>query len=108
MAKRKKLKHTEETKKSISKSMEGNDNAEKWTEEVVIGILNEMIDMALEEDQEQIVISKAEGANGTRETYRVIKRCIHLKTELLINKRIWNKKWFSDMATKFKENRTVS
>lgn len=88
--------------------MEGNYNAEKWTEEVVIQTLEKMIQLAQEEQTENVVIKETNGAKSSSTTYRIIRKCIHLKTELLIKLGIWNKDWFNQMAKKFNDSETVS
>lgn len=81
----------EQTKDKISKSMEGNKNAEKWTEPVVIDLLERML--------EYIKTPIRGGYEGER---------VHLKKEVLFHFDIMNMRWFSEMAEKFAENTTVS
>jgi hypothetical protein len=83
-------KHTEETKAKIAESMGGNENAEKYTEEVVVDLLKQMLDYA------------SKPIRGGYEDERV-----HLKKELLFKFGIYNEKWFANMATKFEGNETV-
>ena len=83
-------KHTEETKAKIAESMEENENAEKYTEEVVVDLLKQMLDYA------------SKPIKGGYEDERV-----HLKKELLFKFGIYNEKWFANMATKFEGNEIV-
>jgi hypothetical protein len=83
-------KHTEETKAKIAESMEENENAEKYTEEVVVDLLKQMLDYA----------SKPIKGGYDDEM-------VHLKKELLFKFGIYNEKWFANMATKFEGNETV-
>ena len=79
-------KHTEEAKQKISKSLSvsmiGNSNAEKWTEEVVLNTLKAMLLYAEE--------SK-----------------ISLKLSILIHFKIYNRNWFSEMKEKFASVKAV-
>lgn len=106
-------KHTEETKKKIAEALEGNDNSEKWTEGLVIRILNEMIDILQEEFEVWTngkvgTKSDLEGKQEKTLSDEYTKRRRHHKKTLLINLKIWNADWFSDMKDKFKEHKTVS
>ena len=74
-------KHTEETKRKIAQSMLDNDNAEKWTEEVLLDELPKMIKYAKE------------------------KKC-HLIKQILVEWDLYPD-WVSDMMDKFKKNKTV-
>lgn len=80
-------KHTDATKAKIAKSMEGNTNPEKWTEETVIPMLQDMVAYA------KAPISDTE--------------TVHLKKEILVEFEIWDGKWFARMAKKFGSNKTV-
>ena len=121
----KKPKMPESIRKKISKAMKGNNNAEKWTEDLVIEILNKMIDV-LEKpyqieldstEEEKNVSGKAvmdeqgnlseESKSYTKKKVRTVKRTTHLKHELLMIFKIRNAKWFSDMADKFKNKNSV-
>ena len=84
-------KHTEETKAKIAESMEGKKNAEKYTEEVVVDLLKQMLDYA------------SKPIRGGYEDERV-----HLKKELLFKFGIYDDKWFARMAEKFTDNETIS
>lgn len=74
--------HKEETKFKISESMEGNANAEKWTEETVMPILDRIKEIANQDD------------------------CLWLGSALVqvdLYKQLW-----SDWSKKFADNKTVS
>lgn len=98
-------KKTDAIRNKISKAMKGNKNAEKWTEKVVIDILNGMIEYCMEEYEVEIDSKKDEGSSdkGTfeKETKRTIKRHVHLKKSLLVYFHLWNPKWFAHMGEKF-------
>ena len=70
-------------KKAISKAMKGKKNAEKWTEQRVKILLLRMLDFATKEHA-------------------------HLKIELLIQFKIYNRSWFKDMKRKFRKHDTIS
>lgn len=115
-------KHKKSTKESISKSMIGSKNAEKYTEEVTIGILEQMIEF-LQTDklveistQEELSAMKfdpeatdyLEDAKQVKYVVKRITKRPHLKLEARLHMKIYNHTWFSDMETKFKENKTIS
>ena len=105
-------KHTEETKLKISNAMKGNFNAEKWTSELVIDVLNSMWDFCCEEYEIEVKHSESskEYMKATEVTTKIdrVKRKTHLKEKMLIVFGIKNAKWFAHMTTKFVENETVS
>jgi hypothetical protein len=98
-------KHTEETKAKIAESMLDNLNAEKWTEELVIDLLNQMIKFAVSTYEITIGTTdkKKQDEQGfsKEETIKKTKRGVHLKSKLLIQFEIWNADWFSFMKEKF-------
>jgi hypothetical protein len=114
-------KHKEEVKEQISESMIGNDNSEKYTEDVVIDLLEKMLiylttDKLVEVNQKEELTAIKDGLDDTNQddlkqvkftVNRIIKRP-HLKLEARLHFKIYNHTWFSDMATKFKDNKSVS
>lgn len=115
------------TRRRIAEAMKGNNNATKWTEELVVEILNAMIDVLerpydvessrIEEEKQEEGGTSVVDENGdvieVNKGYKkskVIKstRRMHLKSELLIHFKIRNAKWFSHMADKFKKIESVS
>lgn len=96
----------EAIKAKISKSMKGNRNAEKWKKKDVIDILESMIDFLMSEYEVSVENKNESGINTkgipfSKEVDRKIKRKTHLKTDILVRYRIWNKQWFKDMRNKF-------
>jgi len=109
MAKHKK---TKEAKEKISKSMQGNKNAEKYTEEFVIDMLTKMIAFAKKEVSVEVLchdeVSETEKGSGRKLVKKTVSKKVHLKNELLIEFEIWNVHWFAEMKKKFVEKETVS
>ena len=116
-------KHKEEIKEQISESMIGNDNAEKYTEEVVLQILDKMIaylstDNVIEVNHKEELTDikdgltydpdQLAGAKQVKYTVSRITKRPHLKEQALLYCEIYNNSWFSEMAAKFKDNKTVS
>lgn len=105
-------KHIQETKDKIAKSMSGNFNAEKWTEELVTDTLNAMWDYCCEDYEVEIKKKNEDGVKGeysiSKTVTEKVKRKNHLKGKLLIVFGIKNAKWFSEMAVKFEKDKTVS
>ncbi|MHC4363072.1 MAG: hypothetical protein ACYSTZ_09605 [Planctomycetota bacterium] len=106
MAKRKK------TNKKISKSMEGNKNAEKYDEAFVLDVLQKMIAFAKTSETVEILcqdeMSESEkNGSGRKTVKKTVAKKPHLKTELLIEFEIWSKNWFEYIAEKFTKNETV-
>ncbi len=99
-------------KKEEYQFQKGNKAAEKWTKEIVIDTLNKMIELSTAEteiEQKKVnVDKKTEQGFEERETITKVRRKVHLKKKLLIELKIWNKDWFSDMREKFKKDIDVS
>jgi hypothetical protein len=131
MAKSKKRTVSNATKKRISEAMKGNSNAEVWTEDLVVEVLNKMIDI-LEEDyeieldvteEEKETIGspsvdehgdvKDESKGYSKRKVKKVKRKTHLKHDLLVTLKIRDAKWFARIAKRceefaFDDNETVS
>jgi len=101
-------KHKEETKAKISESLIGNLNAEKWTKEIVVSLLEQMLEF-LNTPYEVVQKTKhEENPIGEKTMTDKVMRKPHLKTTLLIEFKLWYPQWFNDMANKFIEDTTVS
>lgn len=121
MAKQKSKEH----KEKISKSMMGNTNNEKYTEDVVIDLLDKMLEFLNKEQvievnqKEELSAIKSlddiedeavniEELKQVKTTVSRIKKKPHLKFEALVHVGIYNSSWFSEMKEKFADNTTVT
>lgn len=112
--------HTQETKDKISKSLLNNSNAEYWTRDLVIDMLDKMIDFLTTDIEDEVSISEELSAmrfgedetetapKQVKYTVKKIKTRPHLKKEARLHLKIYNTHWFGEMASKFSEDATVS
>lgn len=99
---------SEKTKQAISRAMKKNKNAQKWTKEIVLDILQHMMDNIVNEEVEHTQSKQEEEAETpkgavTKEVVKSVTFKPVLKIDLLIACKIWNRNWFFDMKQKFQE-----
>ena len=102
-------KHTEETKASISQSMKGTTNAQKWDEAFLLDILPKMISY-LETDIDSEILKQEEfasiktddgketGLESVKRVIKTIKSRPHLKKKVRLHFKIYSRTFFSSFC----------
>ena len=103
-------KHTKESKKKISKALEGNKNAEVWTEEATLEMLDKMIEYATTDIVCEVIKKTKTIQSDNGDTTSVEKHTITKRPTTLLSvasKFRMLSDWFNVMAKKHSNNETV-